>query len=136
MELDDDHMCFACGKDNEIGLHLDFKYEDKKTIAEWIPKKPYQGYKDIVHGGIIATVLDEAMTRLGFKLDLNTVTGHLEISFKKPAFVGKKYVIKAEITEEQDHKVYAAATLTDEEGTIISEGKGILVKVKSHPEKN
>ena len=134
MRLEDDKMCFACGKDNPIGLHLDFKYEGKTCTAEWTPKKEYQGYKDVLHGGIISTALDEAMTRMGYQLSMDTVTGHIEVTFKKPAFVNKKYTIKAEINEEQERKVFASAWLLDNEGSIVAEAKGILVKIKQMPE--
>ena len=56
-----DEYCFACGRNNPIGLHLDFKFDGDKYIAKKTVPREYQGYKDIVHGGIVTTMLDEAM---------------------------------------------------------------------------
>ena len=133
IRLADDKMCFACGTKNSIGLHLKFKYDNKSCTAEWLPKKEYQGYKDVLHGGIITTVLDEAMTRMGYQLGMDTVTGHIEVTFKKPAFVNNKFLIKAEINEEQERKVLASARLLNDKGEIMAEAKGILVKIKQPP---
>jgi len=62
--LVDNNYCFACGKDNSDGLQLKFKYSEDGSKAEttYIPPEKFQGWKDIVHGGIITTLLDELMT--------------------------------------------------------------------------
>jgi acyl-coenzyme A thioesterase PaaI-like protein len=57
--------CFACGPDNSRGLRLQFEIdEDGEAIAEWIPDPDLEGFEGIVHGGIISTVLDEAMSKV------------------------------------------------------------------------
>ena len=86
--LQDDHMCFACGEENSIGLKLRFETKGKTTKAAFIPKKEHQGYKDIVHGGILSTILDEAITRLGYELGINVVTATIKVNFRHPALVG------------------------------------------------
>lgn len=130
VKLADDRMCFACGKENPISLKLNFKTEGRKTTAVFIPKKEHQGYKDIVHGGILSTVLDEAMTRLGYQVGLNTVTAHIEVDFRKPAYVNKQLKLEGEITGEEGRKVFAKSKLTNEEGVVVAEAKGILVKIE------
>src|SRR5262245_4874414 len=58
--LEDDAMCFCCGQKNPIGLKLEFhETPDGRMGTIWIPRKEHQGFKDIVHGGLVATVLDE-----------------------------------------------------------------------------
>lgn len=70
MNLEDDHFCFACGSLNNYGLKLSFKLDKKnETIAtEFVPQKIHQGYKDIVHGGLIGLILDECMVNLAWRL--------------------------------------------------------------------
>jgi len=130
MLLDNDNFCFVCGKKNKIGLHLKFKTKGKKTKAVFIPKKEHQGYRNIVHGGILATVLDEAMTRLGYKLGLNTVTARIEINLRKPAYINKKLLLEGEIIKEEGRKVLAKSVLKNKKKEIVAEAKGILVKIK------
>ena len=52
-------MCFVCGKDNPIGLKLRFDWDGKTARAEFTPTELYQGWQGVVHGGIIAVMLDE-----------------------------------------------------------------------------
>ena len=56
-----DHACFDCGDDNPIGLHLRFAPDGDGVITSFIPGPEHQGFHDVVHGGIISSVLDEAM---------------------------------------------------------------------------
>ncbi len=130
MRLDDDKYCFVCGKKNKIGLHLKFKTKGKKTKAVFIPKKEHQGYINIVHGGILATVLDEATTRLGYKLCLNTVTARIEVNLRKPAYINKKLFLGGEIIKEKGRKVFAKSVLKNDKNEIIADAKSLLVKIK------
>ena len=55
--------CFVCGDKNDIGLKLDFYEKDGKARAEFTPEKKFEGYKDILHGGILSSLLDEVMIK-------------------------------------------------------------------------
>jgi acyl-coenzyme A thioesterase PaaI-like protein len=58
-------MCFVCGIDNPIGLHLAFYTDDEgRCIAHFRPKPAHQGYPGQLHGGVISSLLDEAMGRV------------------------------------------------------------------------
>ena len=87
LELIDDHFCFACGRDNKDGLDLNWAVEGKTTHALFIPKRKFQGWKGIVHGGIIATLLDEAMTRLAWIACGGAMTAEMTVRFLKPALI-------------------------------------------------
>ena len=130
IQLFNNNNCFACGKDNPIGLKLEFKLKGKTYEAIFSPTENYQGYKGIVHGGIIATVLDEAMGRLMYELKKNAVTGSLKIRLNKPTLVGKKYTAVGEMVEEQGRKILAKSKLVDADGVVTAEAEGIMVKVK------
>lgn len=68
LNLEDDRYCFACGLDNPDGLRIEWITSGKTATATFIPDRKYQGWKGILHGGITATLLDEAMTRLCLSL--------------------------------------------------------------------
>ena len=53
-------MCFGCGQKNPIGLKLMFKLDGKMARAEFTPRDDFQGWPGVLHGGIIAMILDEA----------------------------------------------------------------------------
>ena len=57
-DLESDN-CFACSPHNEIGLQMEFYEEDQKIISLWQPKRDYEGFQNILHGGIQATLIDE-----------------------------------------------------------------------------
>ncbi|MBU1627725.1 PaaI family thioesterase [bacterium] len=129
MELANNNRCFVCGKENEWGLKLDFELKDNKLIAEVVFDERFQGFKGIIHGGIVGTILDEMMVNLAVRLGLNAVTAEIKIRLKKPTYAGKIYRFEGEITGERKRMVNAIARSFDSEGNIIAEAEGVLVKV-------
>lgn len=69
-----------------VGLKLDFFYDEEKQLAwtEYQAEKQYQGYHDIVHGGIISCLLDEVMVKAIMSEGVLAVTIKLTIEFKQP----------------------------------------------------
>lgn len=132
MELKDDRNCFVCGDRNVGGLMLRFIVDEAaRTIkTEFVPGRTYQGFADIVHGGIISTVLDEAMTKLAFQLGLDAVTGKLTVRFKSPLMVGERIVATGRIVKETARAVEAAAVAVKDDGTVVAEAEGLLVRVR------
>ncbi len=97
MELAIDNYCFACGKDNPIGLHMHFEYEQERAIGSFTPRNEHQGFAGIVHGGILSTVLDEAMAHAIIAAGFKAVTARMEIQFKKPTSVGTPVVVTGQV---------------------------------------
>jgi len=131
MELRDDDVCFVCGKENTRGLKLDFVLDKEKKTMEtvFIPEEWQQGYADIIHGGIIATLLDEVMGKLAFELGINAVTAELSVRFKKPVGRKDKLLIKGRIINETSRIVYAKAEAGFEDGSLAAEANGKFIVV-------
>lgn len=129
LELGDDDGCFACGKSNPFGLQLEFATEGEEYVAYFTPEKRHQGYVGIVHGGIVSTVLDEVMARYVHVLGHSAVTGEMTVRFKRPARVGHKLRFAGRIEEENSHMILCSARATDEDGTLIAEATGKMVRV-------
>lgn len=129
LELGDDDGCFACGKLNPFGLQLEFDTEGDEYVTYFVPEKRHQGYVGIVHGGIVSTVLDEVMARYVHILGHNAVTGEMTVRFKRPAQVGHKIRFAGRITEENSRMLLTSARATDEDGTLIAEATGKMVRV-------
>ncbi|RJR21979.1 MAG: PaaI family thioesterase [Nitrospiraceae bacterium] len=129
MELIDDHYCFVCGSRNPIGLNLDFHFDGKTIKTDFVPKKEHQGYYNIVHGGIISTLLDEVMVKLAIELGMPAVTAQMDIRLKKALNVGKKITVSAEIIRDSRKVIEAYAKAVADDGVIVADAKGKLVKI-------
>jgi len=122
--------CFVCGENNVGGLKLKFEIDkEHQTLKTTFVANPtLQGWDGLVHGGIISTLLDEAMAKLSYELGYNTVTVSLEIRFKKPAPILEPLLVYGEISEVNKRLVKAKARVTKEDGTILAEGKSTLLR--------
>ena len=79
-----DNYCFACGLDNPYGLKLDFRIEGDRFVTETTLVREYQSYTGVAHGGIVSTLLDEAMGGYLVALGEKAVTGRLSVRYRRP----------------------------------------------------
>ena len=95
------YNCFGCSPNNQFGLELTFVEDGEYVISEWMPKPQFQGWKNVLHGGIQATLMDEIASWLVFaKLKTAGVTSRMEIKLKKPVYTDKgKLTLKAKLKE-------------------------------------
>jgi uncharacterized protein (TIGR00369 family) len=128
LPLEDDHFCFVCGVKNPIGLHLSFSLHDGKVTTEFVPEKIHQGYKDIVHGGIISTLLDETMVKAALLQGMPAVTAEISIRFKNPLVSGEKVLVEASIVNMQRKIIETSAVAKKTDNTIIAEGHAKLLR--------
>ena len=130
MEFQDNHRCFVCGKDNPDGLHLDFEPEGVAGVRTTcvIPER-FQGFAGIVHGGILATILDECMVNTVWLRGVAAVTARFEVRLRHPVHLGERLTARAAVQRESalGFEVTSQAELDD--GTVVAEGKALLVKV-------
>ncbi len=127
--------CFVCGDNNDIGLKLDFYEKDGKARAEFTPTKNFEGYKDILHGGILSTLLDEVMIKSILAKEILTVTSQIEVKFKKPAVIGEKLIIEGGITGERGRLILAEGKVFREDGTVVAEAKGKFFRTEGRIKK-
>lgn len=127
LKLEDDGFCFVCGKNNPDGLKLDFRKVENRVIAEFYPLKRYQGYRDIIHGGIITTILDEAMVKACILEGINAVTAEINVRFLHSLPPGKTSIVEAWIVSQNSRLIEAESVLKDEDKNIIAKGKAKLI---------
>jgi len=89
-------QCFACGE-NGIAIKHAVSSENYLETVFFCDDK-FRGYKDKLHGGMISTLVDSAMTNCLFAAGIAAVTGELNVRFAKPVSIGKKIYIKTWIT--------------------------------------
>ena len=134
-ELKDDHFCFACGNRNPDGLRLQIEYpEPGRCRIEFIPPRKFQGWQDILHGGIIATLLDEAFAHAFGGANRGAgeaaVTAEMTVRFKKPARIGRKVIVEGLVVEEKGRVIECESVMRDEAGQDLASASGKLIKIK------
>jgi len=120
MTLADDKWCFACGPDNPYGLHLSFRFEGDEYVCDFVPQRFHQGWAGVVHGGIIATLLDETMNRMLCHSRTPVVTADLHLRFKRQAPVGVPIQARARVRERRKRLVHTEAEATLPDGTVVA----------------
>ncbi|MFB3883697.1 MAG: PaaI family thioesterase [Thermodesulfobacteriota bacterium] len=122
--------CFVCGEKNAGGLRLNFEIDQKNQTLKtrFVASPTFQGWDGIVHGGIICTLLDEAMAKLVYELGFQAVTAFLEVKFKKPAPILQPLLVYGEVTEVSKRLIKAKARIVQEDGAVLAEGKSTLMR--------
>ena len=121
-------MCFGCGSENPVGLHLDIKSGQGTAAAEWTVTENYVGWDDTLHGGILALIADEVM---GHVVDLRRekiVTAHLEMDFLTPIRLGDTLRCEAKKSSTGRRSVKTEALITVD-GETAAKSSGVYVKV-------
>jgi len=126
--LEDDRYCFVCGEKNPAGLHLRFFLHEGKVFAEFIPLKIHQGYKDIVHGGLISTILDEAMVKAALMQGMPAVTAEITVRFRNLLLAGEKVIVEAAMLKTNRKIIEASAVIKKTDETVIAEGTAKLLR--------
>ncbi len=129
LELVDDHCCFACGMENPDGLRIEWRIEGLSTFAEFTADRKYQGWKGILHGGIVATLLDEAMTRLACIVCGGAVTAEMTVRFVAPAKIGELLLVRGEIVKQSRKIVEMKASVHHSSGELVAHSTGKAIKV-------
>ncbi len=125
----DSSMCFVCGRDNPIGLHLQFYEDGQKVKADFTPQPEHQGWPGVVHGGIISTILDETVGRACFLVDMWAVTGRMEVKFRKPVPIGQPFTCVGEIVKVYGRGLEAKGEIVLADGTIAAEANATYIKI-------
>jgi len=120
--------CFACGQHNPIGLRLRFAAEAQGIRAEFTPGPEYQGYEGVVHGGIVAAALDDAMANLVHLQGREALTARLEVRYRREAPIGQRLVVTATVVRDRGRVFSAEAHLTLPDGTRLADARGTFVR--------
>jgi acyl-coenzyme A thioesterase PaaI-like protein len=114
-------FCFGCGQNNPMGLKLHFTRDGETIRAEFTPDKMHQGWPGLLHGGILGTLLDEAMSNVAYATGNTCLTASIEIRLRQPVKVALPLVISAWITRQRKKIIETAGKVCLEDGTIIAE---------------
>ena len=126
-------MCFGCGKKNPIGMCLKFSRDGNGVRTEYTPPEEYQSWPDIIHGGIVVTLLDEAMGHATLMNgNFGFLTASIQVNLRRPAYVNDALVVRAEVTRNGKRMLETEGTLTTSDGTPVADGKAVQVILKGN----
>jgi acyl-coenzyme A thioesterase PaaI-like protein len=129
--------CLVCGRDNPHGLKMDLQVDPDTGIvrAEFTPTDDHAGFQKIVHGGMIATVLDEAMVWAAtWRMRRFCLCGELIVRFRQGATPGQVLKIAAIVETSRPRLVETAGKLFDASGKLLvtAQGKYVPVTPEQH----
>ena len=119
-----DHNCFACGGTNPIGMHLAIELGEGTASTTWVPGKDYVGWEEKVHGGLLATLLDEVMAWAPSSYDSWAVTAEMHLRFRSPANPDERLVAEAHVTRRRRRIYDVRGDVRGEDGRVVVEGEG------------
>lgn len=127
--LTDDGLCFGCGPRSETGLKLTFAWEGDSCVTVWTPRPEHQGWADRVHGGLLALVLDEVLSRAALERHgLRWVTAELTTRLKRPAPVGHPLRAQARIVAVRPRLIVCEGDIQTDTGLVVATGAAKLMR--------
>jgi uncharacterized protein (TIGR00369 family) len=126
--IERDHLCFCCGSDNDRGLRLSITYPEKGTaetgldIPSW-----FTGWRNMTHGGLLATVLDEIMAHACLAIARQSVTAEITVRFQKPVEAGAHIRALGKVEESRGRILRTRGWIYDSQGVLVAEGSARFI---------
>ncbi len=119
------NKCFGCGGDNSGGMKLTFEQDNtnRKIVGRFVLGERYQGGGGFAHGGIIATLLDEAMGKVCRFREARAVTAELTVEYLKPISVDEQILVEGRETGQKGRNLFIAGEIRNEAGEILARGR-------------
>ena len=125
------NYCFACGKNNPDGMHLQFIYDEegKRFVCRFRLSRRYMGPPGHAHGGIIATILDEAMGKVNKIHNVVALTSQITVECLKPVPLGKPLRVESREFSVRGRRHINTAEILDSGGQVLARGRGTFIAV-------
>lgn len=137
VEVDRKHYnyCYGCGTDNPLGLKLAFRWDGITATTEFTAGKVHQGWPETMHGGIVCSLLDEAIGWAAYFKGIKGVTGKLVVRLRQPVAIGQTLSIAAMIVKESRKLVQSRATISLSDGTVAAEATATIYVIPQNGHK-
>ena len=124
-------MCFACGVENPVGLHLHFFWIPNGVMAFFTPKPEHQSYNGRMHGGLITVLLDEIMGNYLFKKEgVPAYTARIDLRFRTPVQIGTTIRCEGHEVKRKGRLVVMEGVIINPDGTVAAEATSTLMLEK------
>ncbi|HEY2497914.1 MAG TPA: PaaI family thioesterase [Candidatus Angelobacter sp.] len=123
--------CFGCGNDNAYGMHLKFSLDEetRQAVCHFKLSRRYTGPPGHSHGGIIATILDEAMGKVNKFRNVLALTGSMEIRYLRPVPLSQPLTVIAYEQSVDGRRHINAAEIKNDHGEILARSTGTFIAI-------
>jgi len=125
------NQCFACGPDNSAGMHLKFRYEKKRKrfVCRFRLDERYTGPPGHCHGGIIATILDEAMGKVNKLRQVIAVTAQMKVDYIRPVPLNKPLRVESREVSSHKRKHVNQGEILNQKGEVLARGEALFISI-------
>jgi uncharacterized protein (TIGR00369 family) len=123
------NTCFGCGKDNREGMRLRFYFDANHAVCNFRLPKRYQGPPGHAHGGIIATILDEAMGKVNKLRSVIALTKTMNVEYLRPVPLGMPLIAVGRERTVRGRKHYNVAEIRNQAGEVLARSQGVFIAV-------
>jgi uncharacterized protein (TIGR00369 family) len=139
-QLDSANPCFGCGGGNARGMRLAFEFDPsrQRVVGRFRLGPEYQGASGFIHGGIIATVLDEVMSKVSRFSNVRAVTAELTVEYLRPVGVDQDLIVEGFSTRRDGRELYHQGEIRNAAGTVLARGRGrfVIIDPERYNKKN
>lgn len=122
--------CLICGRENPAGIRARFGVEDGVSVAVVTPPEHLQGFKGVLHGGIVTALLDDAMWYAAYGQGMFTLTGELGVRFRRPVEVGRRLEVRGRMLARRGRLAEMSAEIRYlDTGELVAEATGKFMEV-------
>lgn len=123
--------CFGCGTANPAGLRLEFsKSAEGKVVCQAVISDNYEGPPGYLHGGIIATLLDEAMSKANRAQGVTAMTRQMQVEYLRPVPSGAAIRIEGQVTKSDGRKHWTEAHILSADGAVLAKATGLFIAIR------
>lgn len=128
--------CFVCGRrdENPRSLELDILWDrdGRHTVILIEPDETWCGYEGVVHGGVIASVFDDAMAwAVRQETGAWAVTGEMSTRYLRPVTADTHYRVEGRVERISGRRIATTASMTDDQGRTVAEGRALFIRMPS-----
>jgi uncharacterized protein (TIGR00369 family) len=128
------NYCFACGKNNPAGMRLRFSYDEERDcfVCRFRLSKRYTGPPGHAHGGIISTILDEAMGKVNKLRHVVALTSTITVDYLKPVPLNKPLRVESRELRVRGRYHTNAAEILNQKGEVLARSRGLFIAIDPH----
>src|SRR5213078_2408787 len=128
------NFCFACGMSNPDGMRLKFVFDEGRDrfVCRFRLSKRYTGPPGHAHGGIIATILDEAMGKVNKLRQVVALTSEITINYLKPVPLNKPLRVESREMKVKGRRHVNMAEILHQTGEVLARGRGLFIRIDPH----
>src|SRR5271163_3798488 len=125
------NYCFGCGNNNPDGMRLKFEYDEESNgfVCRFRLGKRYTGPPGHCHGGIIATILDEAMGKVNKLRHVVAVTSEMTVKYLKPVPLKQPLRVESREVKLEGRKHINMAEILNEKGEVLARSEGLFIAI-------